>query len=291
MQKSSLNLYIQKLAAGDLSFADKLCDQLADRLIYAPLAPSTVAEENGRQLKVSIMRLAEANRSVVCIFTSEDKFKSWAEQTEHKGGSISLLGADFCAALGELTWLRVDPGSLASIDLQPTLVARIAKSETVGSSSVTPNVKDANSLENTALGHDKTSPGLVRQALFAQEPLPEQYTSTKAAFPHNDNARGTKELAASSTTRLASAAVFASKTTEVPSERLSSQMTSGHPAQEQAAAPVMESAATLAATSTAIPRPVIFSSAEKKPLPLPAEKPKHQPGGAGKSFLRFLKGK
>lgn len=299
MQKSSLNLYLQKLAAGDFSFAEKLCDQLAERLIYAPLVPSPAEQESGTQLKVNVMRIAEAHRSIVYIFTSEDKFKSWAEQTGYIGGSISLLGADFCAALGDRTWLLVDPGTLSSIELQPGLVARIAAADTINSASVNPVPQEVDSAPRTdrvsvapaAKSSEKTSTGLVRQALFAEVPLPEQYASPGEKAPQGKReSELVSEPAQTSSARLASAAVFADKKTQEPIQRLSLQMTSGKADQGQQQ-PLMDSAATLANTSTSLPRPVIFSSAEKKPLPLPPDKPKNQPGKAGKSFLRFLKGK
>jgi len=128
MKKSVLNLYLQKVAAGDESYLDKLLLQLGERLIYIPILEKL--QSSGQQgLKVNIVRLKEAHRSVVPVFTSERELTQWCGKEGYANESISLLGSDLAAALKSETWLRVNPGSEDSVELQPFLVKKLVGSE------------------------------------------------------------------------------------------------------------------------------------------------------------------
>lgn len=128
MRKSLLSLYMQKVASGDLSYLDRLCKQLADRLVFTPIVASSDSSDASPKTTFSVLRINEASRSLVPLFTTERRFKEWNEKTKHQGGSISLLGGDFCAALGPNTWISLDRGFEDSIELDPVFVAKVSAS-------------------------------------------------------------------------------------------------------------------------------------------------------------------
>jgi len=125
MQKSTLGLYMQKVAEGDLSFAGRLCAQLADRLIYIP---TKAQAKSGQAVKVSIVRLFEDGSYVVPVFTAEKKLRDWATHSGRTVDAISLLGADFCSALDGETSISIDPESESSVKLGPNFVREISMS-------------------------------------------------------------------------------------------------------------------------------------------------------------------
>lgn len=127
MSKSLFNLYLQKVSEGDQSFIDRLCERIADRLILIPCIEQQKAADGGT--KINVVKINEAHRSLIPIFSSAKLLKQWAQKTGHSEDFVSVLGADFCAALSEDSWLAVDPGSSTQVELQPYLVSKIAQFE------------------------------------------------------------------------------------------------------------------------------------------------------------------
>ena len=123
MQKSLLDVYLGKVAAGESAFIDKLCAQLTDRLCYIP-AIEVNAEFN--QATVQVVKITKEGRSFVPLFTHERRFKSWSQSIEKKVEPLSLLGGDLCAVLGGGTGVLIDPGAENSVELPPEVVAQIA---------------------------------------------------------------------------------------------------------------------------------------------------------------------
>lgn len=127
MTKSIFNLYLQKAASGDHSALAKLIERLADRLILVPTAAP--ADSEGEVSKVKVLRIIESDRFMIPVFSSVQILKDWCEKNAHSVEFISILGADFCAALEEGEWLSVDPGSTTQLELDPERVKEIASSE------------------------------------------------------------------------------------------------------------------------------------------------------------------
>jgi hypothetical protein len=123
MQKSLLDVYLGKVAAGDESFIDKLCSQLTDRLCYIA---ATQVDSEFNQATVNVVRIKRDERSFVPLFTHERKFKSWSQSIQEKVEPVSLLGGDLCAVLGPDTGVLIDPGAENSVELSPSVVATIA---------------------------------------------------------------------------------------------------------------------------------------------------------------------
>jgi hypothetical protein len=126
--KSVLNLYLQKVKEGEEAYLHKLCERLAERLVHVPTTNATaISDGDGHGMKVNVMRIKEAHRSLIPVFTSEKLLKAWAESRNDSAESIGLLGADFCAVLGKNSWLLINPGSPEACELQPYVVEMIAK--------------------------------------------------------------------------------------------------------------------------------------------------------------------
>lgn len=129
MQRTQLYIYLEKVAQGDQSYNAKLCQQLADRLIYVPILERSTSQPNSPgKLKVRAVRLKESGSEQVLLFTTERLYKSWAVTFPEKTSFISLLGGDFCAALQREVSVVVDAGTACSVVLTPELVQAVADS-------------------------------------------------------------------------------------------------------------------------------------------------------------------
>lgn len=297
MRKSLLNLCLQKVAEGDETFFDRLCQQLADRLVFAPIVSAGEAGSEG-QLTFSIVRMQEGHRLVVPLFTSEELYKAWEKATAHKGGSISLLGADFCAAVDEQTWLRIDPGSTCCVELQPVLVKKVASvgveepevpqrlepPASITELSEEAVVESPASTPSAAKQAQPQSSKLLRQALFQNEDPSENFQSAKEIMQRAEPVVPpmTTEPSEAKTGHLASAAIFQepAKVGEARPKIIRSKGTG-----ETITAEVERPRSN---TSTTMNRPVIRSSALQSPA---AAAPQPEDArGKKKSFLKFLKG-
>lgn len=124
MQRSLLELYMSKVAGGELSFLERLCLQLMDRLVFIPVLDM---HREGTTASVDAVRITINNTLYVPTFTSERRFAEWRTTQEEECQSISLLGGDLCAALERGIGVVVDPGAQNSVRLQPDTVAEIAE--------------------------------------------------------------------------------------------------------------------------------------------------------------------
>lgn len=130
-KRTPLYLYLEKMKQGDKTFVAKLCQQLSDRLIYVPtLSGPEGRKSQGTALKVKAVRLDIEGKSRIPIFTTEKIYRTWAEKFGEPTEYISLLGGDFCGALGPTTWLVIDPGADHSVELEPATAHKIAASTT-----------------------------------------------------------------------------------------------------------------------------------------------------------------
>lgn len=124
-ERTVLNLYLSKVAEGDQSYLGKLCDRLADRLMCVPIFPMPAKKGSGR-MTIQVFRATDEGREIYPIFTSERNLKNWATETGQAVEFISLLGADFCTAVGSDGWVAVDPGCAHAVLLSPANVHRIS---------------------------------------------------------------------------------------------------------------------------------------------------------------------
>jgi SseB protein N-terminal domain len=122
MSSSSLNLYLTKMAQGDMTVANSACRKLANRFIAVP---ATECQED-QSVIVSTLILNDGDKKQVPVFTSEILLKEWCTSQNVENDHVKLLGADFCAALNPNYYLLVDPGSGHQVLLAPELVDEIA---------------------------------------------------------------------------------------------------------------------------------------------------------------------
>jgi len=126
MQKSAIQLLLQKVAQGDVVAKGKIVPKLAERLVIVP----TIASKNqGRETKVSIVTIREGQRSLIPVFTTMSVLKSWLAKNEIQGEGTSINCADVCLALGANRWVMVDPGTDYWCELEPSIVSQIANFE------------------------------------------------------------------------------------------------------------------------------------------------------------------
>ena len=126
MSISPIQTYLKKVAAGDDSYREKLCNQLAERLVYVP-SLSTMQANFGKTTRVSVVRFKDGEKDLVPIFTSERAFDAWRTSNSYPGGSFSLICADLCMALEPQSWIKIDPGTEVEVTLAPEQVDQIAQ--------------------------------------------------------------------------------------------------------------------------------------------------------------------
>ncbi|MBN8550402.1 MAG: SseB family protein [Deltaproteobacteria bacterium] len=281
MRKSLLNLYLQKVAEGDRSYVDRLCKQLSDRLIFAPVVSSPASASGARAKSTfSVLRITEGARSLVPIFTSEKRFKEWGEKRSHGGGSISLLGGDFCAALGADTWVTIDPGFEENLEIEPALVVKISESGL----SEEPAAPQEDSIEiEIPQSQSKPPPsaakGIVNNAMFSSQAKSDEFIMARdqmnAAKPQSAS---TSEEIPSVGSKFIRSAIFSSAQGAVGDFQAEKALEKAG----LAAAPKSADAARSSLAGTTL------SSAATTPQEKPADEapePKKK-----KSFLSFLKG-
>lgn len=123
MQRNVLNLCLKKLASGDASYGGKVAARLANRLVFVPAeAPTEGAEVVYGARTVPL----PDGRKAVPVFTTERLFADWATAEGLPDERLSVLGADFCAALDVHTPILIDPSSDHEVVLEPELVDDIA---------------------------------------------------------------------------------------------------------------------------------------------------------------------
>ena len=132
MRRSLINLYLQKVASGEESYIDRLCQQLADRLVYIPVVDDSVANSGAAEVQIQALRIQEEHRSIVPVFTTAEQFDLWRKEEQRAEEPMALFGADLCAALDGKAWIRIYGSADKPVELQPSLVKRIAAIEAAG---------------------------------------------------------------------------------------------------------------------------------------------------------------
>ncbi len=123
--RTTLNLYLLKVARGDTSCMDKLVRRLADRILCLPVLsdPSSSVATN---TKLNVYRYSHFGKEIIPVFTSEAIFENWRSQVSVGVEQVQLLGGDVCAAIGSGSWLSVDEGTEHAAMLDPFVVEKIA---------------------------------------------------------------------------------------------------------------------------------------------------------------------
>lgn len=122
MEKSVLNLYLKKLASGDLSYAERVCSRLSNRLIFVPAQ----LVQQGSQVRYAATTITHAGRLAVPLFTTEKLYRGWIVNSDLVLEPLRILGADLCTALDVTIPAVIDPGSDHQVLLEPELIDYIA---------------------------------------------------------------------------------------------------------------------------------------------------------------------
>ena len=75
MQKPLIEALLQRFAKGDVSIQDKLCSQLAERLMVVPALG--VEDEASGEIRVKALQIKVEDQSAVACFTSDKRLKEW----------------------------------------------------------------------------------------------------------------------------------------------------------------------------------------------------------------------
>lgn len=137
MRASKIELYLEKVSAGDGSYMERLCQQLADRLLLVPIHKQNhdVVYAGGsssaarQEEKFKLFCLVKGKTTVMPVFTTQDQFKNWCAAHNYDLDFLSLLGADVCMAVANTMWIVIDPHSRRPVELTPDLVSSIAQIE------------------------------------------------------------------------------------------------------------------------------------------------------------------
>jgi len=125
-QKTSLDLYLTKIAHGDAGYEEKLCRHLAERPLYVPVRDS--ARKRGRVFAQSdFFLVADAGKNLLPVFTARSLLRRWGQGRGCAGEPAVLLGRDLAAKLESDTWLWLNVGDQGSVSIEPQLVALIAR--------------------------------------------------------------------------------------------------------------------------------------------------------------------
>lgn len=127
-RRSTITYYIDRLANGDASYKDKLCQRLADRLLYIPLQSHETSESSRQEVTIKVHHIMAPNgKEAVPVFSNRHLLEAWCGDQQIPSREISILGADLCKVLGQELWLVIDPCSEAELLLHPESVQRIAQ--------------------------------------------------------------------------------------------------------------------------------------------------------------------
>jgi hypothetical protein len=123
MEKNVLNLYLKKLASGDMSYADRVCSRLSNRLLFVP---AKLASKRDRVTYSAATIQTSSGRTAVPIFTTEKLYRTWAGSGGAGRDYLTILGSDLCTALDVHMPAIIDPGTDHEVVLEPELVDDIA---------------------------------------------------------------------------------------------------------------------------------------------------------------------
>jgi hypothetical protein len=118
---------MSKVALGDKSYLERLCLQIAERILCIPVVSEN--ETSGAAMKVEVLKIEQEGRILHPAFTSFNRFQDWLKSTGRQHENIEMLGVDFCSVLDLDAWLWIDPGYEYSVCLAPHVVDQIALKE------------------------------------------------------------------------------------------------------------------------------------------------------------------
>ena len=126
MRKSTLSLHLQKASKGEIGAVEKLLPLFAERLVFVPVVHE---ERSSGTTKVSVVTISSEKGPAVPAFTEEPLLRTWCTAQGRSHESLSLLGADLCAALASGKCILIDDLTDQRVLLSNELAAKVAVCE------------------------------------------------------------------------------------------------------------------------------------------------------------------
>ena len=126
MRKSTLSLHLQRASKGETGAIEKLLPLFAERLVFVPVVHE---ERSSGTTRVSVVTIASEKGPAVPAFTEEPLLRTWCTAQGRSHESLSLLGADLCAALASGKCILIDDLSDQRVLLSNDLAAKVALCE------------------------------------------------------------------------------------------------------------------------------------------------------------------
>lgn len=139
MRKSPLTLYLQRASKGDSVALAKLLPLFAERLVFVPVVNE---ERTSGTTRVSVVTISTEKGSAVPAFTEEPLFRTWCSAQGRSHESLSLLGADLCAALASGRFIVIDDLTDQRVILSPDAAAIVAAGEPTPTDSAPAGIED-----------------------------------------------------------------------------------------------------------------------------------------------------
>ncbi|MCO6432387.1 MAG: SseB family protein [Deltaproteobacteria bacterium] len=128
MQRNVLELYLTKVSSGDKQYVEKLCQRLAERLLWVPvLTIDEVSKDGAPVQRVELVTVRIEGTPFVPIFTTEAKLTQWLSLHHPSASALSIMGRDLCKQLDPDLSLLINEGSQNMVELPPVNVSEIAK--------------------------------------------------------------------------------------------------------------------------------------------------------------------
>ncbi|NMC63847.1 MAG: SseB family protein [SAR324 cluster bacterium] len=118
MENSILYLYLKRVASGDRSYLKRLCQKIADKVVYVPVQDEIDSGDQTGLVKLKVPCVRKPLRkSSVPVFTTPEHFALWCQANGHTTGSVSILCSDLCLALDNGSTVHINPNSDLSVEL------------------------------------------------------------------------------------------------------------------------------------------------------------------------------
>ena len=156
---------LQSVRSGTGGSTSRLLQVLCDEIVFTPVITVKSLDDEQGTNKVSVASFKRKGRTVVPIFTSEERFLEWSSS---KYQCFSVAAADLALTLPHDAWVMVNPGHLFSCQLSPSDVKRMSQIDpsTVQTQTSFPAVDEG--LESLEEASETDTLAVSRDELFAK---------------------------------------------------------------------------------------------------------------------------
>lgn len=130
---------LKQIASGKRELVPNLLRLLCDEIVYTPVV---MFENLGDALGTNRIRVAsfvEEGRKIVPVFTAEEFFLEWSDG---KYQCFSVTGGDLALTLPKSSWIVINPGRSASVELNPEEIVQLSQAEPLSTDSSSQDVQE-----------------------------------------------------------------------------------------------------------------------------------------------------